>query len=371
MTYDLGVANLDKWLRRGIGELRPYVPGKSEEEVKEISRVSDIVKLASNENPFTPPAAVLEAINREAVRINRYPDGKCRSLAQELASSLGCSTDALIFGNGAEELILMVCQTFVNEKDPCVLVAQTFDAYETGIRMAGGTPVFSPLNPHYQVDLEEMAARVTSKTKLVFLPNPNNPTGTIFTRKEFESFLASLPRDTLIILDEAYAEYVEHPAAVRGIDYIWDVPLIVLRTFSKAYGLAGLRIGYAVAQPRIIKRLHHVRLPFNVNRLAQAAALAALRQGSWLRKHLRAIRREKTFLYQALKALDLSFVPSHTNFIFIDTKMDSDRIFQRLLREGVIVRPGSTWGFNTFIRLTVGTHRENVRFLNALKTIIS
>jgi len=369
--YDDCMFNIENYLRRGIGTLKPYIPGRSEEEIEEIYGVSSVVKLASNENPNAPADGVIAAIAREAARINRYPDGRCRRLARRLATRLKCREDELIFGNGAEELIQIICQAFVNEGDACLLVAHTFDAYETGIRIMGGVPVFSPLDGMYRVDLKEMARRITSGTKLLFLPNPNNPTGTVFTREAFEAFLRELPPHVVVVLDEAYHEYVMDPDYPDGQAYIGEeFPLIVLRTFSKAYGLAGARIGYAIAHASIIKALHRVRLPFNVNRLAEMAALTVLDQGDWYRRGLEEMRAEKEFLYASLRDLGIFFVPSETNFIFMDIRMSADRFCDELLRKGLIVRPGTIWGFDTFIRLTVGTRMENEKFLTELKARI-
>ena len=363
---------IEKLMRKGIGNLKPYVPGKSEEEIREIYNVSPIVKLASNENPLALPGSVLTAIVEEAPRIHRYPDGKCRRLAARLARFLGCQMEELIFGNGAEELILMVCQAFINEGDPCVLVSHTFDAYETAVRIMGGQPVFSPLNGEYRVNLRDVLRRITPETKLVFLPNPNNPTGTIFTRDDFEWFLQNLPGHTVVVLDEAYHEYVTDPLYPDGKAYLGiNPPLLVLRTFSKAYGLAGVRIGYALAHPAVIEALHRVRLPFNVNRLAEMAALAALEQQEWVRRGCRMVNEEKAFLYRALREMGIFYVPSETNFIFMDVGVDVDRLCKDLLSEGIIVRPGTIWGFKTFLRLTVGTHQENKRFLTHLRAGIS
>ncbi len=364
--------DIDRYLRKGIKGLKPYIPGKSEEEIRETYHPPEVVKLASNENPSSPPGAVIEAIQQEAIHVNRYPDGKCRNLAPKLASFLGCNPDELIFGNGAEELILMVCQAFLNEGETCVIVSNTFDAYETAVRIMGGVPVFSPLDSQYRINLDDVAGRITPDTKLIFLPNPNNPTGTIFTRSEFEKFLRHLPEKAFLVLDEAYHEYVNDPDYPDSIEYIKKgVPLLVLRTFSKAYGLAGLRIGYAVSHPSVIELLHHVRLPFNVNRLAEAAASAALDQQVWVQKRITEINEEKAFIYKALRGMKLFFIPSHTNFIFINVQCDAEHLFRNLLHQGIIVRQGSIWGFKTFIRLTVGNHRENERFLTALKKMIS
>ena len=367
----LNMFEIKSLLRKGIRDLEPYVPGLSEEALQRAGHRSEITKLASNENPTSPPDPVIDAICQEARRINRYPAGMDETLAPELAAFLGCGTHELIFGNGAEEIILMACLTFVNEGDPCVIIEHTFDAYETAVRVAGGKVIFSPLTPSFHVDLDDILARITPDTKMVFLPNPNNPTGTVFTKKAFESFLARLPEHVVVLLDEAYHEYVDAPAYPDGMGYIHDAPLIVLRTFSKAYGLAGVRIGYAIARPDIIDMLHHVRLPFNVNRLAQAAAMAALRQRAWVQEHVQKMLGEKQFLYHALKELNLFYISSQTNFILIDTGKNADQVFQALLHHGVIVRPGTIWGLDTFIRLTVGPRRENERFLNALKAIIS
>ncbi len=359
--------HVEHFLRKGIITLHPYVPGKSEEEVQETYQIPRVVKLASNENPFPPPEGVLRAIQEEIPRIHRYPDGKCRRLAPRLAEFLGVSPDELIFGNGAEELIFLVCQTFLNEGEEAIIVANCFDAYETAVRVLGGIPVFSSLTSDFHVDLADILRRITPKTKLIFLPNPNNPTGTIFLESSFLDFLDALPEGVLVVLDEAYHEYVTHPEYPDSLRLLGEGhPLIILRTFSKFYGLAGIRIGYAVSQTTFIRVLHHVRQPFNVNRLAETAAIACLDHVSHYRRQAETIQKEKEFLYRSFEKMDLSYIPSHTNFILIDIGKDVRRLFPHLLSQGVIVRPGTIWGLHSFIRVTIGTHDENVAFLQTL-----
>ncbi len=232
----------------------------------------------------------------------------------------------------------------------------------------GGVPVFSPLDPDFRVNLVDISRRVTLKTKLVFLPNPNNPTGTLFTETEFTTFLESVPEGVIIVLDEAYHEYVTHPGYPDGIRFIGHGrPLIVLRTFSKAFGLAGLRIGYAVCRADFIRYMHHARQPFNVNRIAEAAAVAALENADRMWTRVRAMEEERIRLCRALETMGYFHVPSHTNFVLVDTKRNADVLFRRLLEKGVIVRPGTIWGFDTFIRITVGTREENDRALYVLE----
>ena len=365
------IEDISVYLRRNIDHLTPYIPGKSEEEVMESYHLSEVVKLASNENPMPPPKAVLEAIAREASKAHRYPDGKCRRLAAKLASFFCITPEQLVFGNRAEELIFMICQSFLNEREKAVLVDNCFDAYESAVRIMGGDPLFSPLTPDYQIDLHEVLRRITPLTKLVFLPNPNNPTGTIFTDEDFQRFIKAIPKKVLVVLDEAYHEYVSDPRYPNGIRYMKEgYPIIILRTFSKFYGLAGIRIGYAIANEAFVKAMNYVRQPFNVNRIAEAAACAALDQQAWFREQTLSIDREKTFLYRNLDEMGIFYVPSHTNFILIDVQKDAEQVFKGLLKKGVIVRPGSIWGFNTHLRVTVGTHRENVKFLESLKEVI-
>jgi histidinol-phosphate aminotransferase len=358
-----------KLVRKGILDVKPYVPGKPIREVERELGLSDIIKMASNENPLGPSSLAVEAMKAAMEQIHLYPDAECYELRKAVAESLNISPDHLIFGNGGEEIITLIGKAFINEGDPCVISRDVYDAYETIVRIMGGTIYYSDLVEHC-VDLKDMLKKTDETTKLVFICNPMNPTGTIVSRQELEHFLENIPSKTLVVLDEAYFHFASDRNYPNGIDYVRQGKnMIVLRTFSKVYGLGGIRIGYGVAGPELIQYLRRVKEPFNVNMLAQVGALAALRDEDHVNKTLHVIRTEKTFLYDELHAMGIEFVPSEANFVLIDVGMDARVLFQQMLRRGVIVRPGDIWNLPNFIRLTIGTREQNLRFIKALKDI--
>jgi len=358
--------------RETILNIKPYVPGKPIEEVERELGIRGVIKLASNENPMGPSPKALEALQRSLARINLYPDGSCYNLKNKLASLWGWPPEGIVVGNGADEVIKLVAEAFLNPGEEAIMADPTFSEYEFATLLMGGRAVKVPCQD-WQHSLEDMAERITPNTKLVFICNPNNPTGTIVRGEDLDSFLTRVPARVLVVLDEAYAEYVEDPQYREGIDYLrrGAKNLVVLRTFSKIYGLAGLRVGYGLTSPEVAAALNRVREPFNVNLLAQEAALAALEDQEH-RDKSRALNREgKEYLYREFRSLGLEYVPSQTNFIFVDVKRDGRQIFQELLKRGIIVRTGDIFGYPTFLRITVGTLEQNRRLVEALKEILA
>jgi histidinol-phosphate aminotransferase len=356
-------------LRKGIADIKPYLPGKPVREVKRELGLEDVIKLASNENPLGPSSLALEAIKAALQEVHLYPDAECYELREAMAASLQLSPDQLIFGNGGEEIITLIGKAFVNEGDPCVVSRDVYDAYESVVRIMGGKITYSDL-VDYRIDLEDMLQKTNERTKIVFICNPMNPTGTIVTHQQLDPFLERIPQSTLVVLDEAYSHFVSDRDYPDGIDCVRQGKnVIVLRTFSKIYGLGGIRIGYGVAHPDLIHYLRQVKEPFNVNTLAQVGALAALRDDDHVNRTLNLLRTEKAFLYSELSAMGIRFIPSEANFIFIDVEMDAKSLFQEMLKRGIIVRPGDIWNLPSFIRLTIGTREQNIRFIKELKDI--
>ncbi len=357
-------------VNQNILKVAPYVPGKPIEEVKRELGLKNVVKLASNENPFGPSAKVLKAIAAESKNLNRYPDGQCFYLRRELAKRLKINPAQLIFGNGSDEIIVMAIRAFVLPDEEVIIARPSFLIYEIAAQAAGAQIVDVPLK-NFRYDLEGMKERITPKTKIIFIGNPDNPAGTYVGKNALLNFLNTIRRDILVFIDEAYYEFV------RGKDYPQTVPLlkdfknlIITRTFSKLFGLAGLRIGYGMADSEIIDCLNRVREPFNVNSLAQAAALACLKDGAYYKRIAKSVDEQKEFLYKQLSRMGLSVQPSSTNFILIDVKEPASMVAQALLKKGIIVRDMSPWGMERIIRVTVGTKAENQRFLDALKGIV-
>ncbi|MDR6224492.1 histidinol-phosphate transaminase [Desmospora profundinema] len=352
--------------KAAIRGLPVYQPGKPLEEVKRELGLSQVIKLASNENPFGSSKNVWNALLEERESLALYPEGQAPALRSELAAHLGVAEERLIFGNGSDEIIQMIARTFLEPESESVMADITFPRYETQVRIEGSRPVAVPLINGVH-DLEAMADAVNERTRIVWLCNPNNPTGTYFSESELRRFLNRVPEHVLVVVDEAYYEYVtaeDYPDTLALAKT--DPRLIVLRTFSKIYGLAAFRIGYAVAHPSIVTELDRVREPFNANRLAQRAALAALRDQDFVQHCRDANRQGLKEIEIQLDRWGLSWFPSQSNFLMLDTGRSSDEVFQCLLKRGIIVRSGSALGYPTHIRVTVGRPEQNRQFLEGL-----
>jgi len=352
-----------------IRSLVPYEPGKPIEEVEREYGIEDSIKLASNENPLGPSPKALKALAERLGQLHLYPDGHCFYLKQALAAKLGVGEDRLIFGNGSNELIELAVRTFMRPGDEAVMAHQAFVVYRLVVQAAGGGCMIVPLKD-FTHDLEAMAGAITPMTRLVFLANPNNPTGTIYGKKEWERFLQRVTPEILLVVDEAYFEYVADPDYPNSLLYQDDQrAILTLRTFSKLYGLAGLRIGYGVGPKDVVGLMHRVRQPFNVNVAAQWAALAALEDGEHVERSLRVNREGMDYLRREIERLGLEQIPSQANFILVRVG-DGREVCQRLLRRGVIVRPMGAYDLPEYIRVTIGTMKENSRFASELKDII-
>ena len=354
-------------IRKELEKLKPYIPGKSKEEVEKELKITKVIKLASNENPLGPSPKALELIKERLNSLSVYPDQHSIELKEGISKKLGLDTNNIIVGNGSDEIMQLAAATFLSAREEAILSENTYSTYEFVVRLFDGDPVFIPLK-NYTYDLEGMAKAITDRTKLIFLCNPNSPTGTIYTAKEFDSFLKKVPKNVIVVSDEAYSEYVESKDYPKSIDYVREGRnMIVLRTFSKIYGLAGLRAGYGIAKPEIIKYLNLVKLPFNVNRLAQGAAAVSLEDDDHIEKSIKSNKEGKAYLYSELEKLGLNFLKTEANFIWIDVKRNADVLFMELMRQGVIIRPLSSFGMPEAIRVTVGTAEQNKRFIETLK----
>lgn len=361
--------NVLRHVRQPLNGLKPYIPGKPIAEVQRELGLTDIVKLASNENPVGPPKKAREAIEAALTDLNRYPDGGQVVLKQELAAYLGVSEDMLLIGNGSDELISFLCTTFVEPGDEVLVPSPSFSEYKFASTLMAGQTIEIPLGDNFEYDLNLFAAAVTDRTRIIFLCSPNNPTGTYIRKDEMESFLKQIPSDILVVIDEAYNEYVEAADYAQGLELLQNgYNVTVMRTFSKLFGLAALRIGYTVARPEIINFVNRVREPFNVNHLAQVAAIAALHDQEHIDLTRRINSEGKQLLYAGLERLGVNYIPTETNFLLADTGVDSKELFQSLLQKGVIVRDGGFFGLPTWIRISIGLPEENARLLEALET---
>lgn len=351
--------------------LTPYSPGKPIEEVQREFGLTDIIKLASNENPLGPSPKAVEAIRRAAQEVRLYPDNDCYHLRRAVARHLGVEVSQVLLGHGSDELIHNIGLAFLCPGDEVLMPASPFSQYLFTARLMEATPVMAPLRD-WRYDMEEMARRLSERTKVVFLGNPNNPTGTIITRTELEAFMARVSDRTLVVLDQAYQEYVDDPEYPDGLDYVRQGrPAIVLRTFSKAYGLAGLRVGYGATLPELAEALERVREPFTVTNVAQAAAQASLEDGDQVARSAALNRQSREYLYREFERLGLRWTLSQANFVWVDVGRDCRQVFLELLRRGVIVRTGDIFGAPHHVRVTTGTPEQNQRFIAALEEALA
>jgi len=342
--------------------IQPYVPGKPIEELERELGISNSVKLASNENPVGPSPAALKAIAASFAGINRYPDGAGFYLKKALSQEIGVSEEEIILGNGSNELLDLAAKTFMRDGDEAVMATPSFVVYFMAVQSVGGKSVQVPLK-NYTHDLSAMAESVTPATRLIFIANPNNPTGTINKKDEFDRMMERVPDDVLVVIDEAYYEYVTDPDYAEGMKYLRsDKNVLVLRTFSKIYGLAGLRIGYGIARKEILADMNRLRAPFNTGTISQKAALAALADKGHIGLSREVNENGKQYLYRELGALGIPYVPTEANFLYIPVE-GSAALYEKLLKMGVIIRP---MGPNA-VRVTIGLPEENERFIEALK----
>lgn len=354
----------------GVQKISPYQPGKPIEELERELGITDIIKLASNENPLGCSPRVLVAIESGMSELALYPDGNGFVLKKALSDFYHRPTEEITLGNGSNDILELLGRGFLSAGDEAIYSEHSFAVYPLVVQAVGATGISVPAQ-EWGHDLVAMAEAITEKTKMVFIANPNNPTGTWVEYGELDAFLMAVPENVLVVLDEAYGEYVEDGELPNGLDYLDRYPnVIVCRTFSKAYGLAALRVGYAFAHPDITNVLNRVRQPFNVNALALRAAVAALGDQSFVARARALNAKGMQQIIEGLAELHLKFIPSRGNFLCIDLKRPGLPVYEDLLRQGVIVRPVANYGMPDFLRVTIGTKAENERFLAALKAVL-
>jgi len=361
-------------IRPNVKQMEPYQPGKPISEVKRELGLDRVVKLASNENPFGPSPKAVEAVRNAALEMHLYPDGAAYSLRQAISQKFDVPPSQLLVGNGSDELIHLLGLVLLDKPtDEMVIGDPSFVRYDAAAQLAPCRLVKVPLDATFVHDLSAMRKAVTSNTRMVFVCNPNNPTGTIVRRKEFESFLGDLPDHVVVVLDEAYYEFAcGDPEYPSSLDYVRQGRNIVgLRTFSKAYGLAGIRVGYGFAPEVIVDAVNRAREPFDVNSLAQAAGVAALTDEEHVRKTVENNRAEAERLRKALTEFGMKPVPTSANFIFVQLDRPGKPVFQALLKKGVIVRATDEMGQPNCIRISIGTPEENSMLIDGLKEVLS
>ncbi|MBU4251875.1 MAG: histidinol-phosphate transaminase [Candidatus Omnitrophica bacterium] len=358
-------------IRKSVLAVNPYISGKPIEETKRQLGLKEVIKLASNENPLGPSPKALSAIKRSLSGVNRYPDAQGYYLKKRLAKFLGLSPENFVLGNGSDELIDVLIKTFMEADENIVTSEGTFLEYEIIAQVNDRKVKKAPLR-YFKYDLGAMLKLVDKKTKLIFIANPNNPTGTYVTKYEIAEFIDALPEGVVVVFDEAYGAFIDVDDYPDSLSYLRKKKkIIILRTFSKAYGLAGLRLGYAIAAPELVTYMERIRQPFNVNLLAQVAGLAALGDNDFLKKTRRLILEGKDFIYRELAKMGLSYVLSVANFILVDTGKDGREVFKSMLKSGVIVRDMEQYGLRNFIRVTIGTQKENKKFLRVLGKVLT
>jgi histidinol-phosphate aminotransferase len=357
-------------IKKSILDLDPYPPGKPIEELTREYGIQEVIKLASNENPLGPSLQALKAIRRALSQLHRYPDGSGYYLKQSLGRFLGFGPEKILLGNGSNEIIELALKTFLKPGFEVISPLPSFLVYGKAVQALGGKNILVPLK-RFTIDLEAIRDRIGPRTQVIIVNNPNNPTGTIIKRKAWERFLTSIPKRILVLLDEAYIDFVEDSDCPNGLDYLnSEKNLLVIRTFSKVYGLAGLRIGYGLARPELADYINRVRQPFNVNSLAQAGALGALKDQAFYEKTLALIQCGKKTIESGLTRMGLVYLPSQTNFILIKVPLKAQTVYEAMLRKGVIIRSMQSYGLDEFIRVNIGLPEENRRFLRALKQVI-
>lgn len=357
-------------IRKNILNFKPYKPGKPLSEIKRELGLKKIIKLASNENFLGTSPKAKKAIKGALNEICRYPDGNCFYLKKKLSERLKLEPENIIFGNGSNEIIELIIKTFLNEDEEVIMSRPDFLIFKLAVLQENALPVEVGLKD-FRCNLEGIKKAINKKTKIIFIANPNNPVGTYVKKNELTQFISDIPDNIVIALDEAYYEFAEDADDFPdSLQFLSRKNVIILRTFSKVYGLSGLRLGYGLANKEAINYLNNSRQPFNVNHLAQVAGLAALDDEKFLKKTLRDTKKGKAYLYQELAGLGLNYIASATNFVLVELKRGGRDVFERLLKVGVIVRDMAAYGMSTWIRVTVGTPGENKRFIFELGKVL-
>jgi histidinol-phosphate aminotransferase len=357
--------------QQGLEHLRPYVPGTPIEEVQRKYGLTDVIKLASNENPIGSSPKALAAIQQALSRLNFYPDSQSYDLRQHLAECLAVGPEQLLIGNGGDGVIMELCMAYLDQGDEVIVSRSSFPVYDVFVNVMRARLIKTPLR-NYGLDLEAMADAITDKTKAIFVCNPNNPTGTIVTADEVTAFMERVPDDVLVVFDEAYYELVASDRYPDTLQYVHQgrENVLVLRTFSKVYGMAGIRLGYGIAMPSLLAPMKQARESFAVNLLAQAAGIAALQDQAFLQKTVEANNASRQWLYKQFERLDLFYLESHTNFILVHIGPRAGEVQQELLKQGVIVRPCNGYDLPEFLRVTVGTLEQDARFVQTLEDVL-
>lgn len=361
-----------KLFRKEVYSAKAYVPGKPVEDLKRELKIDKIEKLASNENPLGPSPKAIEYIEKEIKNINMYPDSAAIKLREKLAEKHGVKIENIVVGSGGEELIKNIAETFINPGDEVMIATPTFGKYATDVSFLGGIVINIPLNKEYKQDVEKIIESVNEKTKLIFICNPNNPTGNIMTESEQEYLIKNLPQDVVVVFDEAYYDYaIKNEKYPQTLNILEERPnTIILRTFSKVAGIAAVRLGYLLTSQEICEAMYKIKLTFSVNRLAQAAALGALEDKEHIEKTVELNYKSLALMEEYFDKNGFEYIKSSANFVFVNVNMDSKIVFQKLLEKGVIIRGGFLWGWNSWIRVSTGTIEQTKIFIDILEEVL-
>jgi histidinol-phosphate aminotransferase len=358
--------------QRGLDGIKPYVPGKPTSELERELGIRDSIKLASNENPHGVSPKALAAMSEALSSANIYPDGANYDLRLAVAKHFGFTIDEVAVGNGADDLILELSMVYLDDGDEVIVSRSSFPIYDIYTNAMRAKLIKTPLAPGYRIDLDAMARAINTRTRIVYVCNPNNPTGTMVTATELARFMKRVPDTTLVVLDDAYAEMADSPEFPDSLGYVREGRrnVVVLRTYSKVYGLAGIRIGYGFGHRDTIAPMFRVKQAFNVNSVAQSAGIAALEDEEFVRFTVLENRKGREFLSSECRRLGLEYAESHTNFVLVRIGSEAGDVQQRLLREGVIVRPCAAYDLPECLRVSIGTMAENERFVAALERVL-
>ncbi|MBZ2174886.1 histidinol-phosphate transaminase [Schnuerera sp. xch1] len=357
--------------RNELSKLRPYVPGKPIEEVQKEYGIDEVVKLASNENQLGPSPKAMEAVKKQVENINVYPDPASMELRTKLAEKYGLEYDNIVVGNGGEQILQIISQTFIDAGDEVVSADTTFTILGIWAEHLGGKLVTVPIDG-YKQDFKGMIEKISKNTKLIYVCNPNNPLGNIMTKDEVEYLVENVPDDIVIVFDEAYYDFAKvNPDYPESVDILKQRPnTIILRTFSKVTGIAGVRVGFALTSKEIATEMGKVKGTFNVNRLAQAAALGALEDEEHIKNTVEMNYKSLGMMEECFESLGLEYIKSNANFVFVNTGKNSNMVSEELLKRGIVVKAGSIWGWDTWLRVSTGTVKQTEKFTNALKEIL-
>ncbi len=353
-----------------LSTIKTYEAGRPLKEVEREYKINHIIKLASNENPLGFSPRVYNAVKAHMKDMNRYPESSGYLLKTKLSQKFKVTLENIVLGNGSDDIIALLCHGFLNPWDEALMPLPSFLMYEISVKTAKGKPVMVPL-VDFSTNLEGIIRQLSPKTRMIFITNPFNPTGSTIFSHEFNQFLTQVPDDVIIIVDEAYIEFVRDDSVYDSLrNPLADPRMVTLRTFSKVYGLAGFRVGYGIMDGEIAEVLNRIRQPFNVNTLAQVAAVAALEDEAFVGKTVQTIHNGLDYLFSELDALGLRCLPTQSNFLMVNLKTDATQVFKEMLKFGVIVRSMKSYGFDTFLRITSGTEKENSILINTLKKVI-